>query len=228
MLNEGILTMNTISKLALSLFAFTTLCLASVTSARADTVVFTNRAAFTAASTGLITINFEGIAPTNSVANFSSGLTLQGVTFTGNDSGMISVVDSGFFAPLFQFNSGAVLSGFAFIQATLPTGITAIGVDLMTTNPDGRSFDIVLSTGEVFTVSTPFRPERGFFGITSDIPISSIRFTTAPGTVRGIPLADNFAFGQAQTSAVPEPGTLTLLGAGIAAITALRRRGSRS
>ena len=35
--------------------------------ARADTVVFTNRAAFTAASTVLTTINFEGIAAANSV-----------------------------------------------------------------------------------------------------------------------------------------------------------------
>ena len=63
--------------------------------ARADTVVFTNRAAFTAASTVLTTINFEGIAAANSVANFASPLTLQGTTFAGSPTGAISVVDSG-------------------------------------------------------------------------------------------------------------------------------------
>jgi len=107
---------------------------------RADTVVFTNRAAFTAASTGLTTINFEGIAAANSVANFASPLTLQGTTFAGSPTGAISVVDSGFFSPLFQFNSGAVLSGFGFIDVTLPAGATAIGADIMSTNPDGQSF----------------------------------------------------------------------------------------
>jgi len=218
--------MNTLTKLALSLIAAATFCLITSTSARADTVVFTNSAAFTAAATGLTTLDFEGIAPPLSVANFGSGMTLQGVTFTGATSGMISVVDSGFFAPLFDFQSGAVLSGFAFIEATLPPGITAIGTDLMTTNPTGGSFDVVLSTGEVFTVSTAVRPDRGFFGVTTDVAISSIRFTTVVTPIRGIPLLDNFSFGQAQPSNVPEPGTLVLLGSGIAGIAArlFRRR----
>jgi hypothetical protein len=222
--------MNILSKPAMTLIAIVILCLASATSARADTVVFTTRAAFTAASTNLTTIDFEGIAPINSVANFSSPLTLQGVTFSGSTTGAISVLDSGFFPPLFQFNSGAVLGGFAFIEVTLPTGITALGADIMTTNPDGQSFDVVLSTGQVFSVTTPFRPERGFFGLTSDVAIASIRFTVAPGPIRGIPLMDNFTSGQAQTAPVPEPSTLILLGTGLAGIAAQvkrRRKGFR-
>jgi len=191
--------------------------------ARADTVVFTNRAAFTAASTGLTTINFEGIAAANSVANFASPLTLQGTTFAGSPTGAISVVDSGFFSPLFQFNSGAVLSGFGFIDVTLPAGATAIGADIMSTNPDGQSFQVLLSTGAVFTVSTPARPNRGFFGITFDSTITSIHFTTT-----GIPLMDNFTFGQAQSAPVPEPVSMVLLATGLTGIVVKVRKGRKS
>lgn len=217
--------MNALRKLLFALAAFAAVAAAS-TPARADTVVFTTRALFNAAATGLTTIDFEGIASPSSVANFSSPLTLQGVTFSGSATGMISVVDSNFFAPLFQFNSGAVLSGFSFIEVTLPAGITAIGTDLMSTNPDGRPFQVVLANGETFVVNTPLRPGRGFFGITTDVAIASIRFTTIPSQTQGagIPLLDNFSFGQRNAAAVPEPATILLLGTGLAGIATRARR----
>lgn len=219
--------MNTLRKLLFTLAAFAAVAFASAP-ARADTVVFTSRTLFEAAATGLTTIDFEGIAPENSVANFATPLTIQGVTFSGSPTGMISVLDDGFFAPLFQFNSGAVLGGFSYIEVTLPTGITAIGTDLMSTNPSGSPFQVVLATGETFVVNTPLRPERGFFGITTDVAIASIRFTTmsaGPFQSPGIPLLDNFSFGRSQNpAAVPEPATLLLLGTGLAGIATRARR----
>jgi len=216
--------MNALRKLLFTLAAFAAVAFAAAP-ARADTLIFTSRALFTAAATNLTTIDFEGIAPDNSVANFAAPLTLQGVTFSGSPTGQVSVVDDGFFAPLFQFNSGAVLSGFSFIEVTLPAGITAIGTDLMSTNPTGLPFQVLLANGETFVVNTPLRPERGFFGITTDVAIASIRFTTIPSPTLGggIPLLANFSFGQAQT-AVPEPATLALLGTGLAGVAARTRR----
>jgi hypothetical protein len=218
-------------KLLFALAAFAAVAFASAP-ARADTVVFTSRTLFNGAATNLTTLDFEGIASTNSVANFTSPLTLQGVTFSGPMNGglTISVVDSGFFAPLFQFNSGAVLGGFGFIDVTLPAGITAVGTDLMSTNPSGSPFQVVLANGETFVVNTPLRPERGFFGIVTDVAIASIRFTTLPAGPNqspGIPLLDNFSFGQAQPAAVPEPATILLLGTGLAGIATRARRRSK-
>lgn len=219
--------MPALRKLLFTLAAFAAVVFVS-TPARADTIVFTTRSAFVAATSSLTTIDFEGIAPTNSVANFSSPLTIAGATFSGSAGGSVSVVDSGFFAPLFQFNSGASLSGFAFVDVTLPAGTTAIGTDLMSTNPAGLPFMVTLSNGESFIVNTPDRPARGFFGITSDVAITSIRFVTMPGPNQssGIPLVDNFSFGQAAPASVPEPATMVLLGTGLAGI-AVRARSRR-
>ena len=115
--------MLSIKKISLTLIAIAAIGFSSSRAYANPVVVYSTRSAFEAAATGLTTITFEGIAPVNSVSNFSSPLTINGVTFSGNaTTGQISVVDPGFFSPLFQFNSGAVLSGFAFIEVTLPAG----------------------------------------------------------------------------------------------------------
>jgi hypothetical protein len=44
----------------------------------------------------------------------------------------------------------------------------------------GLPSQVLLSNGESFVVNTPFRPRRGFFGVTTDVAITSIRFATMP------------------------------------------------
>jgi hypothetical protein len=191
----------------------------SAVSARAGTVtLFTDRNVFLGAATNLQNITFEGIAPPNSVTPPLASLTLLGVTFSDSPQD-IFVVDAGFFAPTFQFGSGASLSGGVGMTVQLPSGITAVGSDIMTALTTGP-FQIVLSTGETFTVTPGTNGVRNFAGLISDVPISSLRFNRTAG----IPLFDNFVFGQGVPAPVSEPATITLMAAGFGAVLLKRRR----
>ena len=188
-------------------------------STKADTVtLFTDRAAFLAAATNLQNITFEGIAPPGSVTAPLASLTLLGVTFSDSPQ-TIFVVDENFFAPTFQFGSGSSLTGGVGMTATLPAGITAIGSDIMTALVSGVAFQIVLSTGDVFTVPAGSNGTRNFAGFISDVPITSIRFNRQAG----IPVFDNFVFGQSVPRPVPEPATVALMGAGLGGLLLKRR-----
>jgi hypothetical protein len=198
------------------------------TQSRAEYSLFTDRTAFNGAAYNLQTIDFEGLAPQGGIASYvtASGLTQKGVNFAGPSpfGNYLYVVDPAFSPSLYDWGSGAVLLGPAFgdgsqITVTLPAGITALGTDIMSTFPDGAPFDVTLASGDTFTVSTNPFPNRAFFGIVSDTPISSLSFTAEEGA---FPLLDNFTFGQA----VPAPPSLVLFGIGGigAAICAWRRR----
>jgi hypothetical protein len=201
--------------------------LASVTAispAQAATVTqYTNRTDFTAASSFLTNIDFEGLADSGSFVYYPSGLTQSGVTFVDTVNRLF-VVDPAFSQEFYDWGSGAILSGNDTddtIIATLPTGITAIGSDIMSFGSYATDFLVSLSTGESFTVNSSNYPTRSFTGFISDTPIISISFKADSGYTN----IDNFIFGQAANSQpVPEP--LTILGSlaagGVGA--ALRRK----
>ena len=199
-------------------------CLGSATLARADMVVFTSRAAFTAAATNLQNINFEGLP---SVPVFGV-LTLSGVGFSGIN-GVIPVT-----APNFGYTGpGTALVNIGVpevsgINVTLPGGITAIGTDLLTFSPDNRSpIVITLSTGATFTFSGDPLPARQFIGFTSDVAITSLIFSSRSNNLSAASRigVDDFVFGQVQANPIPEPSTVVLLSTGLAGVgTAVRRQ----
>src|SRR5215471_4171288 len=103
----------------------------------ASTITYTDPAAWLAASTGVTTITFEGLAPSGGFTDYStsSGLTQSGVQFVGmNGLGYsLQVVDANFVSPYFNFNSGAMLRGpqynstnppLSYVHVVLPTGVT--------------------------------------------------------------------------------------------------------
>jgi hypothetical protein len=187
---------------------------------RATVIVYTDRAQFQAAATGLQTLTFEGLAPAGSFTFFPSppGLTLQGVNFRGTPDRLF-VIDPGFMPPTFAWSSGQVLqenSSGGELDVFLPAGITAVGTDVSSFLQQTAIFR--LSTGDVFTVAEPGRPDFAFLGFTSDVPITSLAITI---TNNGNPTIDNFSFGFA---AVPEPSSLVLAVLGCLGLLGWRRR----
>lgn len=203
---------------------FVALYLGSAMTVRADAIVFTDRSAFTAASTNLTTITFSEIPP-NGIYPNPAGLTLLGVNFTATAGATyVTPISS-------SFDTGIALNasfpaGTAGILARLPPGITAVGSDILNAfiNFDQNPVIVTLSTGETYNINLPSR-SIGFIGFTADAPILSIEFR-GPRQI----YIDNFTFGQRASGpspATPEPATMLLLSTGLAgAVGAIRRRRS--
>jgi hypothetical protein len=192
-------------------------------SAQAATLQFTNLASFQANTNGLTTINFEGLAPAGNFITYTTGLTTGGVNFNANN--FLYVVDPAFSPDVYDWGSGSVLQGgagltAATITATLPSGITAVGSDIMSAVFPGSPFTITLSTGETFNQSSLNYPNRQFVGFTSDVAISSISFRAT----NGLTLIDNFRFGRANTVATAVPEPFTIIGTLVGGTAALRMR----
>ena len=206
----------------------------------ATLVTYADSASFAAATTSLTGIDFTGQAPTNGnkTYNNSTGYQTAGVSFVGYlsaSSYSLAIVDAGFSAPYWNFGTGAVLSSPAynggpgaaftpFIRVNLPAAVTAFSTDLMTVSPNALTFQIAVQ-GSTFNVTTASRPTRTFFGITSDVPFSSIDFTVAGTTLNGgsYGVLDNVQFGQ-EAPPTAEGATFLLIGTGLLTLGVFRKR----
>lgn len=192
------------------------------------TATFTDRDSWLRASTAATTITFSGIAPTGSYSDFSSqGLSISGVNFIGvtsfNDPNSLLVIDPLFDPTQYDWSSGAVLQGpgstvfgnGSNLTVQLPSsGVTSVGLDLMTVAPFGDRVQIFLNgPGDVVHVQTSPYPNRTFIGFTSTVPILHISISSHPigfGGFGGNPVIDNFSFGDMTLPppAPPQPGTV--------------------
>ena len=135
---------------------------------------YTDSATWHAAFPSAQTINFEGIAGYGQVVSYPSGVTINGVTFT--NTGTFYVVDPAYAPQYYDWGSGAVGTAIygTTTTVTLPTGTTAWGADFMVSPPlDGTSVVVTLSNGRQHIVATLGKPNRAFFGMVSDTPITS-------------------------------------------------------
>jgi hypothetical protein len=193
--------------------------------AGAGITVKNNIADWLALTSGVLTINFEDLAPNYAPYNvdYSSaeGLTMGGVNFigvTGDANYNLKVWDQA----AGNWGSGDYLVGGwgpGYIQATLPgEGSMSIAMDLMT-NIAGRNVTVTLYNGdtELYSgaISTSGLPNRTFVGfLSSDTPITSARFSAA-GTFAEI---DNFSI-----SETPEPDSILFGLTGLAGLWLARR-----
>lgn len=202
------------------------------TVARAEFIVYNQRSTFEAESYGLKTIDFENLAISGQIRSygFKSGLTEKGVNFAGTYAAKryLWVADETTSPEVYDWGSGDVLLGpsttqgsDAKITATLPAGITAVGVDLMTYNPYASGLTITLANGDIFSLLTKDYPERTFWGIRTTDPIVSMQFTAKDGA---FPLMDNFTFG----FAAPAPPALLLFAVGSSLLACYQRSRRRS
>lgn len=224
--------------------------LLAVLPAHASSVVYTDPTAWANATSGDTEITFGGIAPSGSFTNegTSTGLTIDGVQFVGDLTATtyaLNVLDQLYASPYFNWGVPATLespiynlpanpSFLPYVQVNLPSNTTAFSALLGTVSPNGLTYQVTLSDGEVFTIGTGTRPNLTFFGITSESPITWADFTVLnPGTYSGAyGILTDFQFGgsttdQGQTgdpTQTPEACTLILIGSGLVAMRAFRSR----
>jgi len=196
--------------------------------AQADPTLYTDRAAFNAATTGLQTVTFGGIAPSPTSFTFFAtppGLTLSEVNFnitnarpgdglnvTGKD---FYLAGSGVSYPAdFLIPSVSPLNRpTTQLKITLPPGgDTAISLDYGSFN--GTLFTFTLSNGDTFTTTPVTFGNESFLGITTTSPFTSLTISTTGNDP--IVLGD-VSFGAA---IAPEPSTLALLSLGVAGLAA--------
>ncbi len=207
----------------------------------AGTVQYGDRSSWEAATSGITTIDFEGI--TDSWVSYSdaNGLTIGDVQFVGVSTSNYELYvrnpDTGGGD---DFESGSILKGPTYwsgdpnrhILVNLPAGVTSFGVDLMTLYSDPAAFNILLSTGDQFlNIATATRPTRRFFGLTSDNEITQLQFVlTGAASSVSYPGLDNFTYGTAgagtgpDSGETPETATLILVGTGLIFLYRLRRK----
>src|SRR5688500_1778633 len=211
-------------------FSFT-LFFASATLAQSPVEHIESREALNAASSGLSTIDFGSVAPARGFGMYRppAGLTTNGVTFRSAGgarfgSGIIYVPSVDYMGtnPLYQTGTGEVITwgapnqpGNASLDVTLPSGVTAVGVDLWTQQPYVSTVEVIATTedgqSKTVVVNTRKRPEAAFVGFIADKSIVSISFRPPKGQT-GV-LLDNFSFGRraqgrpVQAAAKPSPQT---------------------
>ena len=175
----------------------TFLLFSSVQVARATTTIYVDRASFSAAASGITTVDFNGIAPAGDFVPYGPGgsFTLGGITFSTNANTFLYVVDQGYFPACYTTGSGGGVGTAAYgspsvLNISLPSQVSAIGFD---TNTFGSStIAITLSTGEVLNYATNDCSSR-FVGFTTDVAITSLSLSTANVGVN----IDDFAIGTA-------------------------------
>lgn len=194
---------------------------------------YSNVSSWQAATTGDQLINFEGQVPTEPFTTYSS-YSQAGVQFFGITGSTFGIADtaSSSFSPWANYGTGDaafVCCGPLSFHVTLPTGVTAFGVNLFNSNSSSPSSYTVSVLGTPFTAPTLNLPTPAFFGVTSDTAIPTVDLTLA-STGGSYAFLDNFQWGTSQVTGgggggeAPEASTLLMIGTGLVGLALIRKR----
>ena len=206
------------------------LVLGSMTTARADYMVFTSRATFEAAITNEKTDTFNELGSNLKIYSSSGigqvdGLT-QPITVMGSSGFLLSASSTslaGYYPSSGTYlvgpTTGAAGDG---IKINLPGGTIIVGADVANFASNSIvSFAATTSKGEVLcgsvmvdgsTTGSPL----GFIGVSTKSPddfVTSITFASPLGANQNV-VVDNVSFGSITPLAVPEPASMALLAIG--------------
>jgi hypothetical protein len=212
------------SSLLIAMIALTLLAVP----AGASPVLYTSSADWTAVVTNIITAPFTAQAGSTAYTSYSTsgGLTVGGVNFVGftGEAGVynLTVYNPAYDASLNRGSGPSLAGGWSpgYLLATLPAGgVYALAVNI-SSNQQGKNVSITLSSGDTYAITAPTNSTMAFFGFTSVVPITDIRFSATGG----LTMIDDFSYASIPGGEeTPEPMGLVLGATGLAAILLARR-----
>lgn len=209
----------------------------AATSSPASAAVYTDRAQFESAVTGMVTLDFEGLVGTPEypenypwgIGHYTSPMTVQDLEFSQVDFGADYVYildkDAGDATHALNSSSFFMLLGRSNSRVTLPAGTTAFATDYgLTTHVTGTLSATLYfrDMGPTEVLAMPVEATSQFIGFTGR-EIDYVVFDKLAGSSDQYMVFDNMSIAQA----VPEPEAYALMLAGLGLVgLAARRRGS--
>lgn len=207
--------------------ALATLAMLASAAQAASPTLYGNRASFLAATTGHQVQDFQGYAPGTSLSGVE---VLPGVTLSTNLAALEVFEGTGGNRTAFATSRTGPE---AWYDITIGGGTLAFGFDVRAFDPatPGPAFlSFQFADGDTTWTDIPILPTNAtendplFFGIVSDVPVLSIRWSEGP-ELDGLSCCEETALDNlVLTSPVPEPATAVLCLAGAGLLAAARRR----
>ena len=206
------------------------------TATQAQVTTYSSVSSFNAATANVSVATFEGTS--NSTYVRATPFTGPGYSITASGNYLFQN-DPTYTIYYYDWGSGDNLTFLpqGVLTITFTTPVNAFGIDLATFADDGLSSTppgapstiyggtIRVGTGQGnFDIVTGQRPNRTFFGATSNTAFSAVTLTGI--TPNAFPVVDNLRLGSVAVAAVPEPATwaMMIMGFGVVAGAMRRRR----